>query len=299
MKILLLGPNGQVGWELQRALAPLGEILVAGRTTTPPLAGDLEHVEPLSRTVREQQPDIIVNAAAYTAVDAAETDTARAHLINTIAPGALADEAARLGALLVHFSTDYVFDGTGEHPWTEEHQAAPVNAYGKTKLEGENLVRQSGCRHLIFRTSWVYAARAHNFLRTMLRLACEKDKLRIVNDQAGAPTGAELIADITAHAIRQTYSGRNINGTFHLAADGITTWYGYACHAIEAARRRGLPVRVREADITPCCTIEFPTPARRPMNSRLSTLKLQQAFGVTLPSWQQGVDRVVAEICTK
>jgi dTDP-4-dehydrorhamnose reductase len=291
LRILLLGPNGQVGWELQRSLATLGELIIADRAT-----GNLEQPEALRAAVREIQPQVIVNAAAYTAVDAAEADRERARIVNALSPGALAEEAALCNALLIHYSTDYVFDGGGERPWQEEDPTGPRNAYGEGKLEGERLIQRSGCQHLIFRTSWVYASRGKNFLRTMLRLAGEKEKLSVVSDQNGAPTSAELIADVTAHAMRATLRDPALCGLYHLVASGVTTWHGFASHAIETARGLGVPVRVNANAVTACRTADFPTPASRPQNSRLSTARLREAFQLTLPPWQVGVERAVREL---
>jgi dTDP-4-dehydrorhamnose reductase len=208
----------------------------------------------------------------------------------------LAREAATLGALLVHYSTDYVFDGSGDAPRAEDAPTGPLSVYGATKLEGEDLIRQSGCRHLIFRTSWVYAARGGNFAKTMLKLAAERDKLTIIDDQHGAPTGAELLADVTAHAARMTLAQPELAGTYHLVAGGSTTWYQYARHVIGYARARGRAIQVAPEAILPVPTSAFPTPAKRPANSRLDTQKLQHAFGLTLPAWQLGVDRMLDEI---
>jgi len=296
MKILLLGKNGQVGWELQRSLAPLGELIALGHGGAAGLVGDLADPDGLAATVRVLAPALIVNAAAHTAVDKAESEPELARALNGLAPGVLAREAAACGALLVHYSTDYVFDGSGSAPWVEGAATGPLSVYGATKLEGEEAIRASGCRHLIFRTSWVYAARGGNFAKTMLRLAAERDRLTIIDDQHGAPTGAELIADVTAHAARQTLADPRLAGTYHLAAGGETTWHGYACHVIEAARARGVPLKVSAEAILPIATHAFPTPARRPANSRLDTHKLQQAFGLTLPAWQGGVNRMLEEI---
>jgi dTDP-4-dehydrorhamnose reductase len=297
LKILLLGPNGQVGWELRRALAPLGTVIAATRDEPACTPGDLERPDALRETLRQLRPDVIVNAGAYTAVDAAEKEPEHARLVNALAPGALAEEAAKLHALLIHYSTDYVFAGTGTEPWREDDPTAPLNIYGFTKLQGEELIRSSGCRHLIFRTSWVYAARGKNFLRTMLRLAQEKDRLSVVDDQVGAPTGAELIADVTAHALRGAIDNTSLSGTWHLSAGGSTTWHGYASHAIERARGLGVAIRVPTDAIQPCSTEAFPTPARRPKNSRLSTLKLLRDFRIQLPDWREGVNRTLLEIC--
>lgn len=294
MKILLLGKNGQVGWELQRALAPLGELVALDREGADALCGDLSRLDNLPRTVRDLAPDVIVNAAAYTAVDKAEGDADQARRINAEAVGVLAAETARLDALLVHYSTDYVFDGSGTRPWREEDAPAPLSVYGQTKLEGEQSIVASGCRHLIFRTSWVYAARGHNFARTMLRLAAERERMTVIDDQHGAPTGAELIADVTAHAIRATLSCPELGGIYHLAASGETTWHGYATYVIEQARNLGRSLAVRE--IAPIPTSDYPTPAMRPLNSRLDTSRLTSAFDLTLPHWSVGVARMLHEI---
>jgi len=298
LKLLLLGCNGQVGWELQRALAPLGEVIAlgsAGSPAHPGLCGDLTQPEALAATVRAVAPQAIVNAAAYTAVDRAETEPGPAHAVNATAPGVLAAEAARLGAWLVHYSTDYVFDGSGEAPWLEESPTGPLNVYGHSKLAGEAAVRASGCRHLMFRTSWVYAARGGNFAKTMLKLAAERAALKVIDDQFGAPTGAELLADVTAQALRQATSSAHLSGTYHLAAGGVTSWHGYARHVIEYARAAGQPVQVAADAVAAVPTSAFPTPARRPGNSRLDTGKLQAAFGLTLPAWQAGVSRMLDE----
>jgi dTDP-4-dehydrorhamnose reductase len=296
MKILLLGKNGQVGWELQRSLAPLGDVIALDHDGAPGLSGDFAHPESLAATVRDVAPDLIVNAAAHTAVDKAESEPELARAINALAPGVLAREAAALGALLVHYSTDYVFDGSGNAPWFEDAPTGPLSVYGATKREGEQLIRDSGCRHLIFRTSWVYAARGGNFAKTMLKLAAERDALTIIDDQHGAPTGAELLADVTAHAARMTLVSPELAGTYHLAAGGETTWHGYARHVIEFARARGVAIKVAPDAIRPVPTSAFPTPAKRPANSRLDTRKLQQAFGLVLPAWQSGVERMLTEI---
>lgn len=295
MKILLLGKDGQVGWELQRSLAPLGDVVALGSKDRQPLNGDLRDPEALAATVRTVAPQLIVNAAAYTAVDRAESEPEAARLVNATAVGALAQGAATAGAWLVHYSTDYVFDGSGSAPWTEDDRPAPLSVYGRSKLEGEELVRASGCRHLVLRTSWVYSARGTNFARTMLRLARERDALRVVDDQVGAPTGAELLADISAHACCQALADPTIAGTYHVAAAGETSWFDYARHLIHAARRRGATIRVADAAITPIASAAYPQAARRPLNSRLDTTRLRTVFSVSLPPWQAGLDRVVAE----
>ena len=294
MKILLLGKNGQVGWELQRSLSVLGEVVALDRRSTP--CGDLSQPERLAQTVRELRPDVIVNAAAHTAVDKAESEVDLARTLNAAAPAALAQAAAETGAWLVHYSTDYVFNGSGNTPWQEGDATGPLGVYGQTKLEGEQAISASGCKHLIFRTSWVYAARGGNFAKTMLRLAQERERLTVIDDQHGAPTGADLIADVTAHAIRSAQHKPELAGLYHLVAGGETTWHGYASHAIAHARELRPDLGWKVNDIAPVETSAFPTPAKRPQNSRLNTLKLQQAFGLNLPHWQLGVDRLLAEI---
>ena len=295
MNILLLGKNGQVGWELQRSLAPLGQVLALDRHSRE-FCGDLSQPERLAQTVLAWKPDIIVNAAAHTAVDKAESEPELARCLNASAPAALAQVAAQTGAWLVHYSTDYVFNGQGQTPWQEGDATGPLSVYGQTKLEGEQAIVASGCRHLIFRTSWVYAARGGNFAKTMLRLAGERERLTVIDDQHGAPTGADLIADITAHALRACLLQPGLGGVYHLAAAGHTNWHGYARHVIDQARqiRPELPLKV--SDIAPVATSAFPTPAQRPLNSRLDTRKLQQAFGLALPPWPIGVNRMLAEV---
>ena len=241
-------------------------------------------------------PQVIVNAAAYTAVDKAESEPDQARAINAVAPGVLARWAAAQDATLVHYSTDYVFDGSGDQPRAEDAPTGPLSVYGRTKLEGEQLIRQSGCRHLILRTSWVYAARGGNFARTMLKLAAEREELKVIDDQIGAPTGADLLADVTAHMLRTLQHHSAYAGTYHCAAAGQTSWHGYARHVIEWARAHGHPVKVAPEAIRPIPTAEYPTPARRPLNSRLDTTKLRHAFGLRLPPWQQGVERMLAEV---
>ena len=295
MKILLFGKNGQVGWELQRSLAPLGELIALG-SDSQEFCGDLTDLDGIARTVRAVAPDVIVNAAAYTAVDKAESEPELARSINALAPGVLAREAKQLNAWLIHYSTDYVFDGSGEKPWLETDATAPLNVYGATKLEGEQLIRQSGCRHLIFRTSWVYGARGGNFAKTMLKLALERDSLNVINDQFGAPTGADLLADITAHALRTARQRAEVSGLYHLVAGGETSWHGYASLVLDFARREGIPLKVAPDAIKPVSTSAFPTPAKRPHNSRMDTAKLQYIFDLSLPSWQTGVARMLTEI---
>ena len=298
MKILLFGKNGQVGWELQRSLAPLGELVALGHDSKV-MCGDLADSDGLVKTVRTVAPDVIVNAAAYTAVDKAESEAELARTINALAPGVLAEEALRLGAWVVQYSTDYVFDGSGDQPRLETDATAPLNVYGSTKLEGEQQIRQSGCKHLVFRTSWVYGARGGNFAKTMLRLAQERDSLNVIDDQFGAPTGADLLADVTAHAIRSALQRPELSGLYHLVAGGETSWHGYASFVIDFARRSGIDLKVASDAVKPVTTSAFPTPAKRPHNSRMDTAKLREAFGLYLPDWRTGVARMLSEVLDK
>ena len=295
MKLLLLGKNGQVGWELQRSLATVGELTALDVDSTD-YSADFSRPESLADTVRALRPDVIVNAAAHTAVDKAESEPDFARTLNATAPAVLAREAAALGALLVHYSTDYVFDGSGSAPRDEDAPTRPLSVYGATKLEGEEALRASGCKHLILRTSWVYAARGGNFAKTMLKLAAERDALKVIDDQVGAPTGADLLADVTAHAVRALQWRPELAGTYHCVAAGETSWHGYARFVIETARARGVAIQVAPDAIAAVPTSAFPTPAQRPLNSRLATRKLCKAFGLVLPPWQQGVERMLAEI---
>jgi dTDP-4-dehydrorhamnose reductase len=298
MKILLLGKNGQVGWELQRSLAPLGDVLALDSRSTE-YCGDLTDLAGLAATVRAYAPDVIVNAAAYTAVDKAQSEPAQAQRVNAEAVAVLADEAQQLGAWLVHYSTDYVFDGSGSQPWQETDAVAPLSVYGASKLSGEQAIQASGCNHLIFRTSWVYAARGNNFAKTMLRLARERDSLSVIADQFGAPTSAELLADISAHALRSVMHEPSLGGLYHLAASGETNWHDYARFVLEQAEAAGVTLKVAPQQIAAIATSAYPTAARRPLNSRLNTAKLQNAFALNLPEWQAGVARMLSETLEK
>ncbi len=295
MKILLFGKNGQVGWELQRSLAPLGELTALDRHSTDH-CGDLGNLQGIRATVLQLRPYLVVNAAAYTAVDKAESDAASAHTINAEAPGVLAEAAQAAGAWLVHYSTDYVFDGSGSKPWREDDPTGPLNVYGRSKLEGEKRILAACKKHLILRTSWVYAARGGNFAKTMLRLAAERERLSVVSDQFGAPTGADLLADVTAHMASAVRHGDSAAGIYHLAAAGETSWHGYARYVVEHATRSGMSLKTSPDAVDPVPTAAFPTPAVRPGNSRLNTAKLRDNFGLTLPEWQQGVARMLSEI---
>ena len=298
MKILLFGKNGQVGWELQRSLAPLGEV-IALDSDSQDYCGDFTNLQGITDTIRSVAPNVIVNAAAHTAVDKAESDKELARTLNALAPTMLALEAKRSKAWLIHYSTDYVFDGSGDQPWRETDETGPLNVYGATKLEGEQAIHQSGCKHLIFRTSWVYGARGGNFAKTMLRLAQERDSLSIIDDQIGAPTGADLLADITAHAIRSALLKPELSGLYHVAAAGETSWHGYARLVVEFAQNAGISMWMTPEDVLPVPTSAFPTPAKRPLNSRLDTTKFKNSFDLHLPHWQAGVTRMLTEITNK
>ena len=298
MKILLFGANGQVGWELQRSLSPLGEVIAPDRHSTG-LCGDLTDLKGITDTVRRVTPDVIVNAAAYTAVDKAESDVETAQIVNAVAPGVLAQAASAAGAWLVHYSTDYVFDGSGSKPWVETDPTGPLSVYGRTKLEGEQRITSQCAKHLIFRTSWVYAARGGNFAKTMLRLAQERETLSVINDQFGAPTGADMLADVTAHAIVQALGKPGHAGLYHLAAGGETTWFDYAKYVLDQSIRAQAAIKIVANKIEPVATSAYPTAAVRPLNSRLNTDKLKHTFGLQLAPWQQGVTRMLAESQTK
>ncbi|MFI7858042.1 dTDP-4-dehydrorhamnose reductase [Pseudomonas promysalinigenes] len=299
MKTLLLGKNGQVGWELQRALSPLGEVIALDRQGDGELCGDLSQLDELATTVRLIAPDVIINAAAHTAVDKAQNDQHSATVINALAPGVLGREAARLGAWLIHYSTDYVYDGGGDQPWQETAATGPLSVYGLTKLQGEHAIEASSAKAVILRTSWVYAARGNNFAKTMLRLAQERDALNVVADQFGAPTGAELIADVTAHIVRQLAkqpADDQLAGVYNLAASGETCWYQYAQFVLQDALSRGISLKVNADQVSAINTDAYPVPAPRPRNSRLALGKLESTFNLKMPSWQQGVKRMLDEI---
>ncbi len=301
MKILLLGKNGQVGWELQRSLSVLGEVVALDRQGADGLCGDLTDLAGLVRTVQTVQPQVIVNAAAHTAVDKAESEAGLARTLNALAPGVLAQEAARLNAWLVHYSTDYVFDGSGSRPWQETDATAPLSVYGRSKLEGEQAIAASGCRHLILRTSWVYGARGGNFAKTMLRLAAECEQLTVIADQIGAPTGADLLADLTAQAIRHVLPPMRRNdltpsGLYHVTAAGETSWHGYARFVLARAQAAGRVLKAGPQQVRPISSADYPTPAKRPHNSRLDCSLFQNTFGLALPHWQTGVARLLDEI---
>ncbi len=295
MNILLFGKTGQVGWELQRALAPLGTVTAVDLKSTT-YCGDFSNPEGVAETVRRVRPDVIVNAAAHTAVDKAETEREFAELLNATSVEAIAVEAEKLGAWLIHYSTDYVFPGTGETPWLETDAVAPLNVYGETKLAGEKAVQENCTKHLIFRTSWVYAGKGNNFAKTMLRLAKDRPELSVINDQFGAPTGAELLADCTAHAIRTALHKPEVAGLYHLVASGTTTWHDFAALVFAEAKAAGMELAIEKLNAVP--TSAYPTPARRPTNSRLNTEKFQRQFDLVLPDWQVGVKRMLDELFT-
>ena len=296
-RFLVTGANGQLGFELQRALAPLGEVLACGRD-----ACNLSNPDSIRAAVRAAKPDVIFSAGAYTAVDKAESEPDLARAINATAPGILGEEAAKLDALVIHFSTDYVFDGTKPSAYCEEDSTNPLGVYGKTKLEGEKALAASGAGHLIFRTSWVFGAHGKNFIKTILRLAASRDELRIVADQVGAPTGAALLADASAHiAARYLREGsKNFPfGLYHLAAAGETSWHGFAQHIVAKAAAANSPLQATIDRILPIPAAEYPTPAARPANSRLDTSKFRTAFRLHLPDWTHGVDQVLDGLLEK
>lgn len=294
MKILVIGGSGQVGWELQRSLVPLGEVIAAQRPTL-----DLANPGGLAQALESYQPDAIVNAAAYTAVDEAEAHPELADAINHRSVKALAQLAARRGIWLVHYSSDYVFDGRGSAPYGEGHPTGPLNAYGASKLAGDEAILDSGCQHLILRTSWVHAPRGQNFVRSILKLACERDHLRVVADQHGAPTAAELIADVTAHILARVLRANGISGTYHVAAAGETNWHEVAQLVVSEARRLGGDIKLSPDAIEPVRSSQYQTAAARPLNSRLDTSKLRQTFGISLPDWRPGIGRTVAELVSQ
>lgn len=291
MKILVVGSKGQVGYELQRSLVLLGDVVAVDRARC-----DMADAESIRTTVRAERPDVVVNAAAYTAVDKAEQEQELAGRVNGQGPGVLAREAAEQGALLVHYSTDYVFDGEQPQPYKEDAPTNPVSAYGRTKLQGEEAVRAATQSHVILRTSWVYGAYGANFLKTMLRLMREREALNVVSDQVGAPTGAALIADVTAQVVARyiATAGKDFPyGTYHLAAAGEASWHEYACFIAQEARAAGMALKIAPDGIKPIPASEYPLPARRPAFSRLDTSRLRQSFGLALPHWQGGVRQVV------
>jgi dTDP-4-dehydrorhamnose reductase len=294
MKILLFGAKGQVGFELQRSLAGLGQIIPCQRAQL-----DLEDLDKLEAYIRKINPNIIINAAAYTLVDKAEENQAIAEKINARAPEVMAKAARDLNAMLVHYSTDYVFNGVHTQPYLESDLTSPLNVYGKTKLQGEDLIRKVNCRHLILRTSWVYAAHGHNFARTILNLAQSRGSLNIVGDQIGAPTSAELIADITAlllYRLQWDVAFKDFQGdTFNLTAQGSTSWYGFANYLIMHAAQFGAALKVTPDKVTAISTAQYEAPAKRPANSLLDTGKIRAQFNLELPSWQWHAERFLSQ----
>ncbi|MFN0163178.1 MAG: dTDP-4-dehydrorhamnose reductase [Burkholderiales bacterium] len=291
MKILLFGRDGQVGTELRRSLALVGEVVAPPRAGAG-LGGDLFDAEGISATVQSVRPDAIVNAAAYTAVDRAEDEPELAMRVNAEAPALLARLAGQCGAWLVHYSTDYVYDGAGTRPWKEEDVAAPLGVYGTSKLAGDRAVA-GHARHLILRTSWVYAPHGGNFARTILRLGGERSELKIIDDQFGAPTPAQLLADATAHMLRAARGDPALAGLYHVVPAGETSWHGYAVELLRLARARGLPVKVAASAVLPIPSSAYPVRARRPHNSRLDTTRFRRAFGFALPDWREPLARFI------
>lgn len=294
MRIALFGCNGQVGWELRRTLPLLGELLIADRSKV-----DLSSSYDLKSFLERERPDVLVNAAAYNAVDLAEAESGAAQRINHLAVKEMADYAAKYDSWLIHYSTDYVFDGESRTPYTEADRMNPLNAYGRSKSDGEKAIRNSGCKHLLFRTSWVYSARGKNFAKTILRLATEKTQLSIVADQIGAPTSAELVADVTAFCLLQTLrapSPQALSGTYHLVASGYTSWHEYAQFVVSEAERLGKKLACETDRIHPISSELYPTAAKRPKNSMLANDKLQTTFKLSLPRWEPSVTRTLTEL---
>ncbi|MBU2568709.1 MAG: dTDP-4-dehydrorhamnose reductase [Gammaproteobacteria bacterium] len=294
MNLLILGKNGQVGRELQRTLLPLGEVAAFGRDEA-----DLQNPDALLDLLKERKPEIIVNAAAYTAVDKAETNEKAAYAINAEAVDVLAQYAKTHGTLLVHYSTDYVFDGVKNEAYLETDATNPQSVYGKSKRAGEEAILNTRCNTLIFRTSWVFSAQGNNFIKTILRLAQERENINIVADQFGAPTCAELIADVTAHAIIGFRRNQLAGGIYHLTSGGETTWHGLACYAVQRAYENGMQLKLKPENIQPIPTEAYPLPAQRPKNSRLKTDALANSLALHFPDWRLYVDRVIRELCIR
>lgn len=292
MKLLLFGKNGQIGRELQRSLVPLGDLVALDRDSAD-FCGDLANLPALAQTVRTLRPDVIVNAAAYTAVDRAESEPLNARGINALAPGVLAREAASLGACLVHYSTDYVFDGSGNRPWRESDEPAPLNQYGRTKLEGERAVQAACPRHLIFRTGWVYGDGDRNFLGTLLRLMRERERIEVADDQFGAPTAAHWLADVTALALRELPGRPELAGLYHLTAAGETSRHAYARYVLEQASRRPSTAQILAKEVIAVRSSAIPAPALRPLNGRLDSSKARAALDLELPPWREGVAKAL------
>jgi dTDP-4-dehydrorhamnose reductase len=295
-KILLTGKYGQVGWELQRTLAPLGDIIAVSRQEM-----DLADPDSIIKVIRQVRPSLIVNAAAYTAVDKAESESDLALAVNGVAPGIMAEEAKRLNAAIIHYSTDYVFDGTGKQPYAEDDAPNPLNVYGRTKLAGEQAIQAVGIPHLILRTSWVYGARGKNFLLTVLRLSKERDELKIVNDQYGAPTWSRMLAEVTSQIVAQSFSPlyrqptpiQDVSGIYHAVSTGSTSWHGFAAKILESTPGRALPAPPK---LVPIPTSGYPLPATRPRNSCLSNEKLMRTYGLTIPSWEESLALCLRDI---
>jgi dTDP-4-dehydrorhamnose reductase len=291
LRIMLTGKNGQVGWELQSAMAPLGEVISLGRDEL-----DLEKQEQICEMVRRIKPDIIVNAAAYTAVDKAEEEPERAAAVNAVAPGILAEEAKRLNALLVHYSTDYIFDGTKTTPYNEDETPNPINVYGRTKLAGERAIQAVGAPHLILRTSWVYGSRGNNFLMTILRLACEREELRIVDDQVGTPTWSRFLAEVTAQILQKISKPSlftECRDVYHVTPYGQTSWYGFAKAIIEKYNQYNKGLELKVKCVNPISTEEYRTSAQRPAYSVLSNKKIQSVYDLLMPLWELDMEKVV------
>jgi dTDP-4-dehydrorhamnose reductase len=298
MKILLFGKDGQVGFELNKSLTYLGELISLGRDSND-YCGDLLNLEGISQTIRDIRPDVILNAAAYTDVDKAEEELGLAFSINAEALALIAKETKLLNALLIHYSTDYVFDGKGDRPWAETDKTAPLNSYGSSKLKGEEFIQNSGCNHVILRTSWVYGVHGNNFIKTILRLANERNELSIVNDQIGAPISAKLLAELTALIVPLMVKKLKLNGIYHVSPSGETSWLDYAKFILDVGKKLGLEFNVTSNNVKGIVSDQFKSKARRPLNSRLNTSKFKTAFNVELPHWKTDVEMTLKSILEK
>jgi len=298
MKILLFGKDGQVGFELNKSLSSLGELITLGRDSNS-YCGDLTNLEGISQSIRDIRPNVIINAAAYTAVDKAEEEPGLAFSVNADALEVMAKEATELNVLLIHYSTDYVFDGSGDQPWSETDKTAPLNVYGSSKLKGEEFIKNSGCNHVILRTSWVYGIHGNNFIKTIIRLANERNELSVVNDQIGAPISAKLLAELTALIIPLTVKEPRLNGIYHVSPSGETSWSDYAKFIVDAGKKLGFEFNVTSNNIKGIVSDQFKFKARRPLNSRLNTSKFKTAFNVELPHWKTDVEKTLKAILEK
>jgi dTDP-4-dehydrorhamnose reductase len=298
MKILLFGKDGQVGFELNKSLTSLGELISLGRGSIS-YCGDLTNLDGISQSIRDIRPNIILNAAAYTEVDKAEEEPGLAFSINADALAVIAKETKELNALLIHYSTDYVFDGSGDQPWSETDKTAPLNSYGSSKLKGEEFIQNSGCNHLILRASWVYGVHGNNFMKTILRLANERNELRLVTDQIGVPTSARMLAELTASIIHPAIKEPKLNGIYHVSPSGETSWLDYAKFILDSGKKLGIEFNVTSNNIKGILSDQFKFKAKRPLNSRLNTSKFKTAFNVELPHWKAEAEKTLKSILEK